>query len=730
MKFPAYYQLESIDCGPTCIQMVAAYYGKKYPLSQLKAHCHVTRIGISVQDIVTGCKAVGLHAVPVQITLEEIQRMPLPAILYWQQEHFVVLYRIQKQKEKTVYFISDPAYGHIRLTEADFTDAWLGTHSTGIAIPLEPTPEFHDLPVPPPEPHEKGKIKALIRSVYGKNRLRMLAVLLLSLVGMATNWAIPVLFQRMIDDGIGGKDLHLLVLILGAQLAFFIGNMCSSTFVNILLTNLGFKTSVELLSVYITKLIRLPIAFFDTKLNTDLIQRMDDQQRVQEFLVNHLFDFVFAVLNLIVFSSILFYYDPSVFLIFLFFSTGSILWTRLFLAKRKLLDYSRFSILAESKNNIYDLLSGMAEIKINSAQEIKVAAWKRIQLKINQIGLKALYLTYYMATGSSFLSRLKDVLIIGFCASLVIKDQMTLGVLLGINYILGQLTTPLNQLLEFIRNAQDARLSYERLHEIQQRKEEDLSLPTLPAADLEAAFRFEHVSFKYEASFSPYVLNDITVEIPKGKVTAIVGASGSGKTTLLKLLLAFYYPQQGDLYLNNEKMCLLQADDWRKKCGVVMQDGYIFSGTIAENIALAESEADPERLKQAARIACIDEFIGRLPMRFHTKVGKSGIDLSGGQKQRILIARAVYRNPDFIFFDEATSSLDASNEREIMQRLKAFYRGKTVVVIAHRLSTVKDADKLLVLDKGYLVEEGTHADLTARKGIYYQLVKNQLELGQ
>lgn len=730
MKFPAYYQLESIDCGPTCIQMVAAYYGKKYPLSLLKARCHVTRIGVSVQDVVSGCKAVGLHAVPVQITQEEIQRMPLPAILYWQQEHFVVLYRIKKKKKGNIYFISDPAYGHIRLTETDFLSAWTGSHPSGIALPLEPTAEFYQLPVPKAAPHEKGRIKALVSSVYGKNRLRLLGVLLLSLVGMATNWAIPVLFQRMIDDGIGGKDLNLLILILGAQLAFFIGNMCSSTFVNILLTNLGFKTSVELLTNYITKLIRLPIAFFDTKLNTDLIQRMDDQQRVQEFLVNHLFDFVFAVLNLVVFSSILFYYDPRVFLIFLFFSTGSILWTRLFLAKRKLLDYSRFSILSESKNNIYDLLGGMAEIKINSAQETKVGTWKQIQLKINQIGLKALYLTYYMSTGSSFLSRLKDVLIIGFSASLVIKDQMTLGVLLGINYILGQLTTPLNQLLEFIRSAQDARLSYERLHEIQQRSEEDTSLRKLGTALVESAFRFEHVSFKYEASFSPYVLNDVTFEIPKGKVTAIVGASGSGKTTLLKLLLAFYYPQKGDLYLNNEKMCTLQADDWRKKCGVVMQDGYIFSGTIAQNIALAEHTADPERLQQAARIACIDEFIGRLPMRFHTKIGKSGIDLSGGQKQRILIARAVYRNPEFIFFDEATSSLDASNEREIMQRLKAFYQGKTVVVIAHRLSTVKDADKIIVLDKGYLVEEGTHTSLSQRKGIYYQLVKNQLELGQ
>lgn len=730
MKFPAYYQLESIDCGPTCIQMVAAYYGKKYPLSLLKARCHVTRIGVSVQDVVSGCKAVGLHAVPVQITREEIQRMPLPAILYWQQEHFVVLYRIKKKKKGNIYFISDPAYGRIRLNEADFLTAWAGSHPSGIALPLEPTPEFYQLPVPKPTPHEKGKIRALVSSVYGKNRLRLLGVLLLSLVGMATNWAIPVLFQRMIDDGIGGKDLNLLMLILGAQLAFFIGNMCSSTFVNILLTNLGFKTSVELLTNYITKLIRLPIAFFDTKLNTDLIQRMDDQQRVQEFLVNHLFDFVFAVLNLVVFSSILFYYDPRVFFIFLFFSTGSILWTRLFLAKRKLLDYSRFSILSESKNNIYDLLGGMAEIKINSAQKTKVGTWKQIQLKINQIGLKALYLTYYMSTGSSFLSRLKDVLIIGFSASLVIKDQMTLGVLLGINYILGQLTTPLNQLLQFIRSAQDARLSYERLHEIQQRSEEDTTLRKLGTAPVETAFRFEHAWFKYEASFSPYVLNDITVEIPKGKVTAIVGASGSGKTTLLKLLLAFYYPQKGDLYLNNEKMCTLQADDWRKKCGVVMQDGYIFSGTIAQNIALAEQTADPDRLQQAARIACIDEFIERLPMRFHTKIGKSGIDLSGGQKQRILIARAVYRNPEFIFFDEATSSLDASNEREIMQRLKAFYQGKTVVVIAHRLSTVKDADKIIVLDKGYLVEEGTHTSLSQRKGIYYQLVKNQLELGQ
>lgn len=728
MKFPIYYQLESIDCGPACIQMIAAYYKKKYALNQLKEYCHVTRLGVSLQDIVSGCEKIGLHAVPVQITVDEIQRMPLPSILYWRQEHFVVLYKIKKKKDSLLYFIADPAYGHVVLSESEFLRPWIGENQTGIAIPIEPSPEFYSIDSDKPE-GSISKISRLIQSIYDENKIKFLFVSILSFIGMATNWAIPVLFQQMIDLGIGGKDLNLLILILVAQLAFFIGNTLSSTFVNVILTNLGFKTSVHLLSSYIVKLIRLPIAFFDTKLNTDLIQRMDDQQRLQDFLINHLFNFFFSILNLLVFSFILLYYNLQVFLIFVFFALASILWTKFFLTKRKILDYSRFSILSESKNNIYELITGMSEVKINSAQNTKVSAWRKIQLKINEIGLKSLYLSYYMSTGSSFLSRLKDVLIIGFCASLVIKNEMTLGVLLGINYVLGQLTTPLNQLIEFIRNAQDAKLSYERLNEIQEKEEEDGSLIKLSSSRIQDAFRFSDASFKYEASFSPYVLNNVNIEIHRGKVTAIVGASGSGKTTLLKLLLAFYYPQKGKIYLNNIEMSALNADEWRKKCGVVMQDGYIFSGTIAENIAIADEQPNMENLQKAAQIACIDEFINRLPMKYNTKIGKSGIDLSGGQKQRILIARAVYRNPEFIFFDEATSSLDANNEMEIMQNLKDFYKGKTVVIIAHRLSTVKDADNIIVLDKGCVAEQGTHAELAALKGKYYHLVKNQLELG-
>lgn len=614
------------------------------------------------------------------------------------------------------------------LSESEFLRPWIGENQTGIAIPIEPSPEFYSIDSDKSE-GSISKISRLIQSIYDENKVKFLFVSILSLIGMATNWAIPVLFQQMIDLGIGGKDLNLLILILVAQLAFFIGNTLSSTFVNVILTNLGFKTSVHLLSSYIVKLIRLPIAFFDTKLNTDLIQRMDDQQRLQEFLINHLFNFFFSILNLVVFSFILLYYNLQVFLIFVFFALASILWTKFFLTKRKILDYSRFSILSESKNNIYELVTGMSEVKINSAQNTKVSAWKKNQLKINEIGLKSLYLSYYMSTGSSFLSRLKDVLIIGFCASLVIKSEMTLGVLLGINYVLGQLTTPLNQLIEFIRNAQDAKLSYERLNEIQEKEEEDGSLIKLSFSRIQDAFRFSDASFKYEVSFSPYVLNNINIEIRGGKVTAIVGASGSGKTTLLKLLLAFYYPQKGKIYLNNIEMSALNADEWRKRCGVVMQDGYIFSGTVAENIAIADQQPNMENLQKAPQIACIDEFINRLPMKYNTKIGKSGIDLSGGQKQRILIARAVYRNPEFIFFDEATSSLDANNEMEIMQNLKDFYKGKTVVIIAHRLSTVKDADNIIVLDKGCVAEQGTHAELAALKGKYYRLVKNQLELG-
>lgn len=728
MKFPMYRQVETMDCGPTCIRMIAAHYKKKYSLQILKDYCNVTRLGISVRDLVEGCEKIGLQAVPAKIPLNRINDLPLPAILYWCQNHFVVLHKVQKKNNETIYHLCDPSYGRIKLNEEYFFKEWSDLNGDGIAIVIEPNESFDHIK-PPKEENTFHAVKALGSDIFLKYRSKTAWIFILSFISLATNWFIPILFQRMIDEGIGQKSVNLLIFLLLTQLAFFIGNMLSTSLTNIILTKLNLTAGLEMLSSYVMKLTLLPIAFFDTKLSTDLIQRMDDQQRIQDYMTTHFVTFFLNLLNILVFSIILLYYNQFIFLCYFILSALAFLWVKMFINRVKILDYSRFTIAAENKNNVYDLITGMTEVKINSAQHTKLSLFLQIKNKLNKIGIKSLRLNYYISLGSSFINRLKDLLIIGSSAYFVITDQMTMGALLSINYVLGALSAPLEQMINFIRNTQEVKLSYERLHEIQKKKNEDDHDKIPPPAKINSGFIFSKVSFKYNGSFNKFVLHDLSITIPKGKVTAIVGTSGSGKTTLLKLLLSFYYPQQGDIYLDGVRFSEINADAWRKRCGVVMQDGYIFSGTIAENIAVADENPDHQKLMKASRIACIDKFIENLPMKYNTKIGKSGMDISGGQKQRILIARSVYRNPEFIFFDEATSSLDANNEMEIMKNLDAFYKGKTVIIIAHRLSTVKNADNIILLENGYVKEQGTHSQLTELKGIYYSLIKNQLELG-
>lgn len=728
MKFPVYRQIEAMDCGPTCIQMIAAYYNKKYSLQTLKDYCTVTRLGISIHDLVKGCEKIGLEAVPLKMSVSRINDLPLPAILYWHQNHFVVLHKIKKKKGDTIYHLCDPSYGRIKLDEEYFVKEWSDLDGKGIAIAIEPKEEFKDI-IPPQENNTLHTLKKLCTDVFLKHQRKTILIFILSFATLGTNWFIPVLFQKIIDDGVVGKSINLLIILLLTQLFFFIGNMLSTSLTNIILTRLNLSVGLDMLSLYIQKLTRLPISFFDTKLSTDLIQRIDDQQRIQDYMTSHFVTFFLNILNIIVFLAILLYYNVIIFLFYLILSALALLWVSFFINKVKILDYSRFIISAENKNNIYDLITGMTEVKINSAQQTKLSAFLTIKDKLNKVGIKSLQLNYYITLGSSFINRLKDILIVGFSAYFIITDHLTLGALLSINYILGALSAPLEQMINFIRNTQEVKLSYERLHEIQKKKDEDGSEKILPPSQITSGFVFSKVSFKYQGTFNPFVLEDINITIPKGKVTAIVGTSGSGKTTLLKLLLLFYHPQQGNIYLDDIPFSNINADEWRKKCGVVMQDGYIFSGTIAENIALSHEKINIDKLIKAAKIACIDKFIESLPMKYNTKIGKSGMDISGGQKQRILIARSVYREPEFVFFDEATSSLDANNEMEIMNNMADFYTGRTVIIIAHRLSTVKNADNIILLEHGCVKEQGTHSQLTQLKGVYYSLIKNQLDLG-
>ena len=724
--FPFFAQLEANDCGPACIQMIAAYYKKRIPLEQIKDICGISRLGITTLDMIECLKQIGFRTAVVSISLNELQQMPLPAILHWRKEHFVVIHKIENHK----YHIADPTYGRIKLSEEQFIQSWMGNRQVGIAIPMSPTKDLEAFVVKGNayKKNTNKKILNLFYTIYKRNSKSVTIASLLLLISIILNWAMPIILQKIIDNGVMLQNMGVVWKLMLLQLCFFCGYTISDSFSSILLTKINFNESVKYLSEYLYKLVKLPISFFDTRLNTDLIQRMEDQERVQTFLTYHFLDLFFAFINLLVFSTILIYFSASIFCIFLILSVLSILWTLLFLHKRKKLDYNRFYIASQNRNNIYEMIFGMPEIKINNAHNVRISKWSNLQKKMNGISLKGLYLNFYQLIGSSFINRLRDIFITGLCAYFVIYENMTLGVMMTISYVLGQLSAPITQLIQFTQTFQDAVNSLDRLNEIQQKKEENNDTK-ISISTLQSGFSIEHISFKYMKHSPTYIINDVSLHIPKGKITAIVGTSGSGKTTLIKLLLSFYTPQEGEIKVDNLPLTQVDTDSLRSICGVVMQNGYIFSGTIAENIALYEDRPNMERLEYAVRTACLDDFIKELPMVYETPIGNSGIDLSGGQKQRLLIARAVYKDPDIIIFDEATSSLDANNEMQILNNLTSFFKQRTVIVVAHRLSTVKNADNIIVMEDGKIVEQGTHQFLSAQKGKYYNLVKNQLELG-
>lgn len=730
MKFPFIHQLEAKDCGPVCIQMITAYYGNKFPLHQLKTLCDISRQGASAFDITECLKKIKFEVSAASIKFDQIKRMPLPAILYWRQDHYVVLYNIQNKGNKSYYHIADPAYGKLKINEETFCKSCINGNEA-IVIVMQPTEAFFETDIRKENTvHPFLRLLKLFSDIMKRYRTKVSIALILLIVSIILNWIFPVLLKRIIDDGVIKENLSVVFKLLLFQFTFFCGYFISNALSNIILTKINFNVSIKYLSEYLYKLVKLPIKFFDSRLNTDLIQRMDDQEKIQSFLTYRFLDFFFTILNLIVFTSLLAYYSVGAFGIFFLLSAISILWTVLFLKKRKRLDYDRFFVNSENKNNIYEMIYGMSEIKINTAEEVRINRWELVQRKQNAISLRALYLNQYQVVGSSFINRLRDIAITGLCAYFVIGSNMTLGVMMTISYILGQLSGPMSQLTQFTTSFQDATNSLERLEDIQMRDNEDDKNKISPPTKINEGFVLQNVSFKYIENSNFFVIKGLSLNIPKGKVTAIVGVSGSGKTTLMKLLLSFYYPQEGDIFLDGTKMNQINAREWRRMCGVVMQDGYIFSSTILENIALRDEQPDLLRVKQAAELACINEFIDQLPLGYNTKIGKAGMEISGGQKQRILIARAIYNNPEFIILDEATSSLDANNELAILKNLDNFFKGKTVVIVAHRLSTVKNADNIVVMEKGQIVEEGTHNELSTLDGAYFNLVRNQLELGQ
>ena len=729
MKLKFYHQLEYTDCGPTCIRIIASHYGKNYSLDEIRKYCEITRSGVTLNDVINGCKSIGLDSLAIKLSIDELvnDNLTMPFILHWRQEHFVVLYKIKKTSKTTFFYIADPAYGKLKIKFEDFNKFWKEDNEKGIILLIEKNQEFQNqYPLEKGSTWKKSWNFFKLYLIEYKNTIFKVSFLLL--IASIFSLLFPITIQHLIDDGINLKKINIVWMVLLFQTLLFIGELISEWLRGILLINLGMKVSIKIIKQFLYKIIKLPIKFFDTRLYSDILQRIEDQDKIEHFITQSFIQSVFSFFLLIALSVQLAVYNFYIFLGFIILSILSVFWMLLFYHRREQINYTRFNLSSDNRNSLIELITGMTEIKINNAQNVKISFWEKIQEKLYRLQIQDLKLNQYQLIGVSAFSHLKNILSTFFCASLVINDEMTLGVMLSIGYILGQLDNPVQQLVNFFRSAQDAKISFDRMDEIQKNENEnnESKISNVIINDL---IKINMVSFKYEGSLSPYVLQNINVSIPKGKITAIVGVSGSGKTTLMKLLLNFYNPTNGSIMLDNIDMKNINSDNWRNQCGVVMQDGYIFSGTIAENIAVAENKPNVENLNFASKMACIDTFINTLPMEYNTKIGKSGIELSGGQKQRLLIARAIYKNPNFIFFDEATSALDAENEKTIHDNLQQFFKGKTVLIIAHRLSTVKNADQIIVLKNGEIVEIGNHQQLVQNKGDYFNLVKNQLELG-
>lgn len=730
MKFPFYHQHDSMDCGPACLKMIAQHYGKSYRLSTLREKCHITRDGVSMLGISDAAEELGFRTLGVKLTMEQLlTETPLPCIAYWNQKHFVVVHEIRKNGDESVLYLADPAHGRVKVRAGEFAKSWLTPGEDqpgGICLLMEPLPEFHTK-----QGDQAGGSRFRFLSAYLQPHRRYMIQLLLGMVfGSLIQLIFPFLTQAIVDTGIKNQNLSFISLILLAQLALFLGLTMVEFIRGWVLLHISTRINIALISDFLIKIMKLPIGFFDSKMIGDLMQRITDHNRIQSFLAVSSLNILFSTVTFIMFGIVLLFYSSLIFIVFL---AGSLLyagWVYLFMKKRREIDYLRFSRLAENQSTLIQLITGMQEIKLQNCEKQKRWEWERVQAKLFRLSLRSLSLTQYQSVGAFFFIRTKDIFITFLSAYLVIKGELTLGMMLAVQFILGQLSNPVEQMVNFIREAQDAGISMERLDEINSHpEEEDPDHPGLRELASGRDIKVRNLDFQYEGPHSPLVLSNLNLDIPEHKITAIVGSSGSGKTTLVKLLLGFYKPIKGSVMVGETPLEKLSSSYWRTLCGSVMQDGFIFSDTIASNIALGDDTIDEEKLKRALHISNLTEFIETLPLGTSTKIGQDGTGISVGQKQRILIARAVYRDPEYIFFDEATNSLDAINERQIIENLDSFFRGRTVVIVAHRLSTVRNASQIVVLDKGTVIEVGTHETLTASRGAYYNLVKNQLELG-
>lgn len=726
--FPFYKQPDSKDCGPACLKIIAMHHGKLINIQTLREISETTREGSTLMNISDAAEKVGFRSLGVKLNLKKLVEAPLPCILHWNNNHYVVLYKIRKD----IYYISDPAHGLINYSREEFLKYWIGNNTDesteeGIALLLEPTAKFNKSLF-----DEDGKkavgfgllLKYLIpyKSFVVQLFFGLLAGSLLQLI-------FPFLIQSIVDVGIQNQNIHFIYLILFAQLFLFFGRTALDFIRNWIILHLSTRINISLISDFFIKLMNLPISFFDVKMTGDIMQRINDHHRVERILTTSSLSVLFSGINMIIMGIVLAYYNLKIFAIFFIGSIIYFIWVILFLKRRAELDYKRFSEISQEKSKVIELINGMQEIKLHNAEKQKRWGWEYIQARLFRVSMKGLMLEQSQSIGSSFINELKNIIIIFLSAKLVIDGQITLGMMMAISSIVGSLNAPVLQLIGFIREAQDAKISLARLSEIHEKEDEiQQEYNQTHHIPKNSDIVVKDLSFRYLGSDKP-VLENLNLTIPSNKITAIVGTSGSGKTTLMKLLLKFYEPIKGEILIGKTGLKSIAQKTWRNHLGCVMQEGYIFNDTIANNIAIGVDIIDKERLVYASDVANIKEFIEEYPLSYNTKIGMEGVGMSAGQKQRLLIARAVYKNPDMLFFDEATSALDANNEKEIMEKLNIFFKNKTVVVIAHRLSTVINADQIVVLEKGKIVEVGSHQELVKLKGRYFKLVKNQLQLG-